>query len=155
MTKRQVRTQPSRKRSAPKTQPQNDRSVIKVPPSFNDEQLRFRFDKVDFDDYCLHKSTPEQHKRILKRLAHLEQETLRQARSNNDVGDYRMDELKSKNKRAYEKLRHHFEELEYLCKVVVGNGGSERIFGYREGNVIHIIWFDANHSVWPEHKRCS
>ncbi|MBT1162094.1 hypothetical protein [Bifidobacterium sp. SO1] len=97
--------------------------------------------------------TKPQHKQVLKRLQHIEAETLEQARANDDVGDYPVEELKAKNSSAYSKYLRIVPDAECLCKVVIGNSQSERIFGYREGNVIHIIWYDPNHDVWPENKR--
>lgn len=152
---RKVRKQPSRQRSVPMSRTSGGPRIPSMnPPSCLNMQLRFMFDRVDFKDYCLHETTREQHRLILKQLAHLEQETLEQARCNGDIGEYPMPDLKKKNSRAYAKLCHDFDDMEALCKVVVHKHGKERIFGYREGNVIHIIWFDSKHEIWPEGKHC-
>ena len=31
--------------------------------------------------------------------------------------------------------------------------GKPRIFGIRDRNVFHVLWWDANHDVCPSHKK--
>lgn len=149
----------ARKRSkgGPRTIPDfvrdDSREVRNKLPPFGSERMRFRFDMVDFNDWCMHDMTKDQHKLVLKRLQHIENETLDQARRNGDIGEYQIDELHAKNRSAYAKYLRIVDDAETLCKVVIGNSRSERIFGYREGSIIHIIWFDPNHDIWPEGKR--
>ncbi len=32
-------------------------------------------------------------------------------------------------------------------------GGQQRLFGFRDRNVFHIVWWDPRHQIWPSHKK--
>jgi hypothetical protein len=39
------------------------------------------------------------------------------------------------------------DDLEHLEEWHMG--GAERIWGFRVGHICHVLWWDADHSVWP------
>lgn len=121
-----------------------------APPRVDDRQLRFRFDSTDDRRWPLHSITTEHHQRLLKRLKYFERLTLRQARSNNVLGDYDMSECP--NHVARRVLQNEHGGLDSLTKLVVEPSGPLRLFGIREGNEIHVLWWDAEHEIWPESK---
>jgi len=32
---------------------------------------------------------------------------------------------------------------------IVRLGGLERVYGFRCGNVFHVVWWDPRHEIWP------
>lgn len=36
---------------------------------------------------------------------------------------------------------------------VVRLGGLERVYGFRCGNVFHVVWWDPEHEIWPPQKK--
>ena len=32
-------------------------------------------------------------------------------------------------------------------------GGQERLFGFRDRNVFHVVWWDPQHQIWPSLKK--
>lgn len=131
----------------------SERVPIIVPSNVPNQRLRFRFDMLDFQNYCLHTIRSEQLKHLLKRLQHFEHMTVQDARNNHDISEYPMVELRAKNRSAWEKLRRILPEGSDVCKIVIEKSGAARLFGLRDDNVIHIIWYDAHHEIWPENKQ--
>lgn len=31
--------------------------------------------------------------------------------------------------------------------------GEQRLYGFRCGNVFHVVWWDPHHGIWPSHKK--
>lgn len=40
-----------------------------------------------------------------------------------------------------------------MCRLTIAPSEQLRLLGIREGNEFHIVWWDANHDVWPEDKQ--
>jgi hypothetical protein len=32
-------------------------------------------------------------------------------------------------------------------------GGEQRLYGFRDGNVFHVVWWDPEHEIWPSKKK--
>jgi hypothetical protein len=32
-------------------------------------------------------------------------------------------------------------------------GGLPRLYGFRDGNVFHVVWWDPEHEIWPSEKK--
>jgi hypothetical protein len=32
-------------------------------------------------------------------------------------------------------------------------GGQQRLYGFRDRNVFHLVWWDPRHEIWPSHKK--
>ncbi|WP_269939975.1 hypothetical protein [Arthrobacter sp. HY1533] len=124
--------------------------VWESPDATSNEKLRFRFDLIDNNNWPLHKIQSSHHQRLLKRLSYFEGLTLEDAKSNGSLGDYDM--TKCRNKAAAKILKESHEGLDSLCKLVIQPSGPLRLFGIREANVIHILWWDSKHEIWPEGK---
>jgi hypothetical protein len=113
-----------------------------------DEQIRFRFGKLDHHKWPLAAITKTHHQRLLKRLAAFEEMTVKQARENGALSDYDMADCK--NRQAAQRLAQQYEGCDTLCCLRVAPGEAMRLMGIREGNQFHIIWWDPNHQVWAE-----
>jgi hypothetical protein len=37
-----------------------------------------------------------------------------------------------------------------LCELRIK--GAARVWGFRRGNVIHVLWWNLNHTVFPGHR---
>jgi hypothetical protein len=120
-------------------------------PTPPDENLRFRFGRLDHDKWALCKIDRKHHKRLLERLAHFEKMTVGQARANNLLADYDMSDCRNKSART--RLNNQYNGQDSLCRLTIAPGESLRLLGIREGNEFHIVWWDPNHEVWPEGKQ--
>jgi hypothetical protein len=120
------------------------------PDSFEDQRLRFRFDLVDEKHWQLHKIQTADHLKLLKRLKHFETLTVGDAKKSSILADYDMS--KCPNKNAQRILQNTFEGQDSLARLLVEPSGALRLFGIREGNEIHVLWWDPKHDIWPEGK---
>jgi hypothetical protein len=130
--------------------PQANKQPVQAPSNVEERKLRFRFDKVDFRHWPLHKIRPKEHERLLKRLKYFEGMSVAEAKSNNVLADYDMGDCPNKN--AAEILRSGFDGQDSLTRLTVEPSGAGRLFGIREAHEFHVLWWDQNHNVWPEGK---
>lgn len=137
--------------SIPKRASSSQKQVFETPDQANNAKLRFRFDLSDDTNWPLHKIRSSDHRRLLKRLKYFEGLTVQQARENKVLGDYDMTTCPNQNARTVLKNQH--DGLDTLCKLVIEPSGALRLFGIRKQNVIHILWWDSRHEVWPEGKQ--
>ncbi|ORV53074.1 hypothetical protein AWC03_21340 [Mycobacterium europaeum] len=91
------------------------------------------------------------HKRLLDRLAYFEKMTVGQARSNDLLADYEMAECP--NQAARKRLNNQYDGQDSICRLTIAPSESLRLLGIREGHEFHIVWWDANHEIWPEGKQ--
>lgn len=86
----------------------------------------------------------------MKRLKYFESLTLEQAQQNKVIGEYDM--VDCLNKSATKVLAQQYEGQDTLTKLVIEPSGAGRLFAIREGHELHVLWWHANHEVWPEGK---
>lgn len=130
--------------------PEFTRHPKNSPDVANPQKLSFRFSQLDEGgDWSFKKKLKGDHvTSFLKTLKKLEDYTFEDAKSSGILADYDMGSCP--NKRATKRLAEQYGGQDSLCRIkVVGGSRSRRLFGIRTGNVISLIWYDSDHSVWP------
>lgn len=101
-------------------------------------------------DWCLYKISNAHHKKLISRLQYFEQMTVDQAQKKSKLADYNMQDCPNQN--ASKRLANQYDGADTLTRLTIEDSGSLRLFGIREANIFHIVWWDQNHEVWPENK---
>jgi hypothetical protein len=111
------------------------------------DRLCWRFRHVDHDGpWGFGKVSTETFCEILKKLASFESMTANEAFGGSPGKDYEVVEIP--NREAIQRLE------------VLGLGdqtrisrfelqGKWRLYGFRSGNVFHVVWWDPKHAIWP------
>ena len=89
---------------------------------------------------------------ILKHLASLESMTVREVFPGNGYPgkDYDVAAIPT------ESARNRLDALGLadMTKIsVLRLGGQPRLYGFRHGNVFHVVWWDPDHEIWPSLKK--
>ena len=130
-----------------------------VPAEIDSKNFRWEASTIDYEyagswDW---KIEPKEAKDLLELLGSLQESTWKQ------VKDLRFN---SKNK---SRQLHHSEKVTVICKEAqerldqIGLGDQEelyrlrhgntvRVWGYRNGTIFYILWYDRNHKVYPQEK---
>ena len=89
---------------------------------------------------------------LMKRLAQLETMTVGEAFPGNGYPgkDYNTEEMPTAEARD----RLDAIGLADMTKISVFRlGGEQRLYGFRCGNVFHVVWWDPGHVIWPSRKK--
>lgn len=121
-----------------------------APSRHEEQQIRFRFGRLDHGKWALCEIDRAHHRRVLDRLAYFEQMTVGQAKQNGILSDYDMKDCK--NKQATKRLAEQYDGQDSLCCLKIAPSESLRLLGIRELNEFHVVWWDPAHEVWPEGK---
>jgi hypothetical protein len=88
----------------------------------------------------------------MKRLAQFETMTVGEAFSGSGYPgkEYDIEEIPTATARE----RLDVVGLADMTKISVFRlSGEERLYGFRCGNVFHVVWWDPCHVIWPSHKK--
>ncbi len=123
-------------------------AISVTPPSHNDEHPSWRIARLEFvDPFGWHEVTTSTIHDIRKKLSNLESMTwndilIRAKKQNHSVPLNRL--CKKAQIRLSEMKLDSLEEL-----VSLRLSGEERVWGYRIGPVLHVLWWDPHHEVCP------
>lgn len=112
--------------------------------------LRFRLDQIDYQTLPLHKIKPARHERLLRKLASLENWTVKQARDNEVLAFYDIADIPNKSLRDI--LIKRFDGRDNIACLKVERSQAGRLLGFCDDNEFHILWWDPDHDVWPQGK---
>lgn len=109
-----------------------------------DKKITFHFGMVDFNRWPLHAISKTDLKRLLKRLKHIEQLSVNQARANSVIADYEVQNIPNMGaRRAITEMNQ-----DTICCIKIAPSEELRLYGVREINQIHILWWDPTHEIW-------
>ncbi|MEU9516816.1 hypothetical protein [Micromonospora sp. NPDC048169] len=121
-----------------------------APTRYEDQQIRFRFGRLDHGRWALCDIDKAHHKRLLNRLAHFENLTVGQAKQQGLLADYDMSTFP--NRQAAKRLAEQYDGQDSISRLKVAPGENLRLLGIRELNEFHIVWWDPAHVIWDEGK---
>ena len=89
---------------------------------------------------------------LMKRFAQLETMTVGEAFPGSGYPGKEYDVENIPTAEAWERL--DAIGLADMTKISVFRlGGEPRLYGFRCGNVFHVVWWDPGHVIWPSHKK--
>jgi len=137
------------KRVATKQLPANQRSARTAagldPDSWRDDFPAWRFHMLDTGGpYCWTAITAEKAVSLQKRLAEFEKLRWREVLNQKSNHDWDIGEL---SRDAQRRLADEFPQIETLYQLRIQK--RQRVYGYRIGNVLHLLWWDEKHRVYP------
>jgi hypothetical protein len=117
-----------------------------------DEAIRFSFREIDLGgrwSICDLK-TPHT-ARLLKKMRALEASTPKQLIDNHTMSRVNMAD-RGVDRRARHRLAQEYDGLDVLHEIRVAPSEDLRLHGRLDGRFFNIIWWDANHEIFPEGK---
>jgi hypothetical protein len=118
----------------------------------SDDRLCWRFRHADHDSrWCIHQAADDLCS-ILGQLANLESMTVGEAFPG---GGYPGKEYEVESIPTREALdRLEAIGLADMTKIsVLRLGGMPRLYGFRDKNIFHVVWWDPQHEIWPSRKK--
>ena len=130
-----------------------ERRPVSLPGQENsDQRLCWRFQFMDRQaPWGLASIQPADWPVIIDKLRNLETMTVHEvfAQSGNPGKDYDLAALPTRAATG----RLHDLDLDDQDRVSrIRLGGKLRLYGFRHGNIFHILWWDPEHQVWPSKK---
>lgn len=124
--------------------------------SYLDMTLEFRLKFLSHDKHALADAGKSDLKRLLKKLASIEGMTIREARNCNILADYST--TNPANQGFADRFVSHMdsagvEEVEHIACLKVEQSQDGRVYGYRNLNRFHIVYWDPKHALMPEGKK--
>jgi hypothetical protein len=115
------------------------------------DRMCWRFTHADHDGpWCFHEVGSEELCGVLEQLGSFESMTVREAFSGSPGKDYNIEGIP--NKDAQKRLDAiGLPDQTQISRLRLG--GTQRLYGFRQGNVFHIVWWDPRHEIWPSRKR--
>lgn len=147
-------TVPESAREEPKSYvvPSSAREIAQDPRK---KYLVFRFDCIDMEDDCpwsLKRMSESEHGLLLEKLKDFETLTVGEL-----FGDYAAFKLYQDftlcpNQEPVSRLGHYYSRNgDAIARFRLG--GKERLYGFLTDNEFHIVWWDAEHQIWPSAKK--
>jgi hypothetical protein len=117
--------------------------------STSNERLCWRYRHADHGGpWCFHNAAGDGFCGLLTRLANFESMTVNEAFHQGDYPgkDYDVDQIP--NRAALDRLEAL--GLPDMTKIsVLRLGGQQRLYGFLQDNIFHVIWWDPEHEIWP------
>lgn len=116
----------------------------------------FRFDCVDLADGCpwsLASMSEADHRLVLEKLREFERSTLSEILSPAYTSFTCYPDFSAcPNSEPIERLGAYYDNgMDCLARFRLD--GVKRLYGFLVGHEFHLVWWDANHEIWPSHKR--
>jgi hypothetical protein len=145
--------QRDKRRPSPRAVPQKERPRPGGLPAAETsaERICWRFEHADHGGpWCFHDVDPRVLCDVLQRLAGFESMRVAEAFSGSPGKDYDVEGIP--NRRARERLdAMGMADQTQISRLRLS--GKQRLYGFRLGNVFHIVWWDPRHEIWPSEKR--
>jgi hypothetical protein len=145
-----TKRQPSPK-AIPQRKPPHPRPAGLPAAETSADRICWRFKHADHDGpWCFHEVDSDRLCDMLKQLANFESMTMAEAFKGEPGKDYNIEELPNTD------ARKRLETLKLADQTRISRfslSGKERLYGFRLGNVFHIVWWDPQHEIWPSKKR--
>ena len=133
----------------PSKRKETPRSTPELPGADSSgDRLCWRFKHVDHDGpWGFDRMTGAELRSLMKSLAEFELMTMNEAFKGGYPGkDYDIEEIPTREARE----RLDAIGLADMTKISVFRlGGTPRLYGFRCGNVFHVVWWDPDHVIWP------
>jgi len=116
------------------------------------DRLCWRFTHADHGGpWCFHEISPDELCGVLEQLGNFESMTVNEVFNGGYPGkDYDIESIPNKEAQG----RLHAIKLADQTRISrLQLGGTQRLYGFRHGNVFHIVWWDPRHEIWPSRKR--
>ena len=122
-------------------------SVAATPIDEGREYVRVRFHRADQDGpWSILDVARDEHRRLLDLISELEETEAKQAfTAAKNCKQYDMTDCP--NKDATDRLADKYQGLDTLVRFRLD--GTTRVYGARERNEFHLLWWDSDHEVWP------
>lgn len=119
--------------------------------STSGDRICWRFRHTDHDGpWCFHAVDSNDLCRVLGQLANFESMTVAEAFGGSPGKDYNIEDIPNTQARA------RLEVLRLADQTSISRfqlSGRERLYGFRLGNVFHVVWWDPRHEIWPTEKK--
>lgn len=115
------------------------------------DRICWRFTHADHGSlWCFHEIDGEQLCSVLRQLGNFESMKMSELFAGYPGKDYEIEGLP--NKDALKRL----DVLGLADQTRISRlqlGGTERLYGFRYGNVFHLVWWDPKHEIWPSARK--
>ena len=123
---------------------------VVLDPASKDRRLRLDISILDLDGpWGWKKIRPEQLGPLQEKLAHFGMMTWRQVSEHKNSGPIRLRKLVEEARRRLSRIRQD-DGVDQLYHLRIGS--RERVWGIRDRDVLKVLWWDPNHTVY-ERKR--
>lgn len=141
---------PSRQPSAPAGQQVNSERVARIAPERKGSErptLVVRLNRVDVGSpWCLSRISAADLSDLLGRLRSIESMTIEGLSANRVWKDYKVEDVP--NKDAAKRLQEiQLDDLTQISRLQIS--GLKRLYGFRQGNELFVLWWDPMHEIWP------
>lgn len=110
--------------------------------------VRVRLHRADHGSrWSLLGMSPDERAALLTLIQRLEETTAREAFSPNQNCQMYPDMSRCPNTDVTRRLAEHYQGLDSLVRFRLD--GTTRVYGARERNEFHFLWWDRDHEVWP------
>jgi hypothetical protein len=114
-------------------------------------RICWRFALADHDGpWCFHEIGSAELCGVLRQLGNFESMTVTEAFSGSPGKDYEIEAIP--NRQARDRL----EAIGLADQTRISRfqlGGTARLYGFRQDNVFHVVWWDPKHEIWPSQKK--
>lgn len=138
-----VAVAPTAKKAIPKRQPAADRVE-----AAEKQTIVIRFNRTDLGGpWCLTKISQPDHALLLDKIKSIETMTVHEVFNGNPGKDYEIDQLP--NADAARRLEDDlpYSDQDQISRLQIA--GKQRLYGFRQGNNFHVLWWDPEHEIWP------
>jgi hypothetical protein len=144
-------TQKIKHRPAPRSVPPKEPPKPALPAAGTSaERICWRFNLADHDGpWCFHEVDPADLCNVLGQLGQFESMTIGEAFSGSPGKDYDIEGIPNRE------ARDRLEAIGLADQTQISRlrlGGRKRLYGFRLGNVFHVVWWDPRHEIWPSAK---
>lgn len=120
-------------------------------PNSDLEKPAWQFHEIDWDGpWGWHLLEANKWQEILTKLGHFETRTWADIKS--DGNNHAVEIQNSPNPNVLKRLTEiHQDDIDELFSLRLS--GKERLWGILDNHILKILWWDANHEVWPSKKK--
>lgn len=89
---------------------------------------------------------------LMGRLAQIETMTVREVFNNSEGLGKHYDVADLPNREAVDRLEAlRLSDMTRISRLRLG--GRQRLYGFLEDHVFHVVWWDPDYVIWPSHKK--
>ncbi|RKZ64279.1 MAG: hypothetical protein DRQ99_15740 [Candidatus Parabeggiatoa sp. nov. 3] len=137
---------------APKSKPLSNKNPRQTSSLDSDlKKPAWQFNEIDWaGPWGWHQLAAQKWQEILTKLGYFETRTWADIKS--DGNNHAVDIQNTPNPEVLKRLAEiHQDDIDELFSLRLS--GKERLWGILDNHILKILWWDANHDVWPSKKK--